>query len=107
MKYKRSNINPIRETEAVLWDGKNQLEGTLILTRQALAFRQHAFPKGHLHWEVQLQDIKELQTFLLYDMASNGMRITSISGREDLFVITEPGGFIHAIRKAQERQKNF
>ena len=88
---------PIMTAEAWLWNGYKQLSGQLLLFASHLKFEQEEFPDSHLCLKIPLAEIGEVETFLLFGLARKGLIIRSRSGRQDLFVLDDPGAFRRAL----------
>ncbi len=84
---------PIITTEAWLWNGHRRLSGQLLLFAGHLQFEQVEFPDSHLSLTIPLAEIMEMEEFLLFGLARNGLLIRSRSGRQDLFVLNSPANF--------------
>jgi hypothetical protein len=72
-----------------LWSQKQQLEGSLVLTPNNLQFLPHAFENSHLEVNLALKDVHDIQVFLLYGIACNGLKVTGKDGNYDLFVLED------------------
>ena len=95
--------NPPLEVEAFLWNGKTRLPGRLILGSTTLAFETDGFQSSHLCLEIALADIIKLESFLLYDIARNGLKIKAQNGRESEFIIPEFDTFYKKLKEAIKR----
>ena len=84
---------PILSAPAHLYDGDRQLPGTLELWPQQLVFRFANFRESHLNLFIQLDSIKKVEEFLIYNVARNGLRISCKDGKTDLFVLEESQPF--------------
>lgn len=84
-----TNKTPILTTEAFLWNGKKQLAGILTLTPRKLHFQFDDFRQSHLGLKISISEIKKVEEFLVFDLARNGIRIESKSGKADLFVLKD------------------
>ena len=93
------------QVSAHLWDGHKQLPGKLSLTPKNLFFHFDDFQKSHLNLQVPLLEIKKAETFLLYDLAKNGLKITSSGGQIDLFILADPEQFKKIIFQTIELKK--
>ena len=79
----------IFSTPAFLWDGINQLSGSLELWDTKVLFRLDGFQKSHLLLSIPLSTIEKVETFLVFDLARNGLRIQNKNGEHDFFVIED------------------
>ncbi|MCB9049609.1 MAG: hypothetical protein H6556_09270 [Lewinellaceae bacterium] len=94
--------NPPLEVEAFLWNGKTRLSGRLVLGPTTLAFEADGFHSSHLGLEIDLADIVKLESFLLYDIARKGLKITARNGREGQFIIPDFDVFYRKLKEAIE-----
>lgn len=78
------------KTPAFLYDGNKQLAGELSVTEEGIRFYFSDFNKSHLNLHIALSDIERLEIFQLYNLTTNGLKIISNNGREDLFILREP-----------------
>lgn len=85
-------------TPAFLWDGQQQLPGTLELWEQQVIFRFDGFQKSHLNLVIPIREILRVQEFLVFDISRNGLRIENKEGKADCFVLDEPGVFKEKLR---------
>jgi hypothetical protein len=92
-------------SQASLWDGNKQLPGTLTLTAKNLLFQFNDFQKSHLDLRIPLKDISSVDTFLIFEIARSGLRITSIQERTDMFILQDPVSFRKALLKQMEKCK--
>lgn len=81
---------PLLSTPAWLWDGQRQLPGTLELWELKVVFRSEGFSESHLNLVIPIWEILQVEEFLLYDLARNGLRIEDREGKTDYFVLEEP-----------------
>ena len=95
--------NPPLEVEAFLWNGKTRLPGRLVLGPTTLAFETDGFQSSHLCLEIALADIIKLESFLLYDIARNGLSIITQNGMEGQFIIPEFDTFYKKLKEAIKR----
>ncbi len=84
---------------ASLYNGKQQLPGTLILTDEHLLFTFEDFSQSHLNLQIPINEIEQAEEFLLFNISRNGLKITSRGGHFDLFVLDNPAVFRTAIAK--------
>ncbi len=83
----------IIESSASLWDGRQQLPGTLSLTPKNLFFKFDNFQKSHLNLRIPLDQIEKAESFLIFEISRKGLKITGAEGHEDLFVLDDPIAF--------------
>ncbi len=93
MKTESNRNLTILKSSAHLWDGKKQLPGMLSLTPKNLFFQFDDFQKSHLNLQIPLNQIIKAESFLIYDLSRNGLKITGKDGQTDLFVLDDPVGF--------------
>jgi hypothetical protein len=77
------------EFQAWLWNGRQQIPGRLRLLEKKLRFELTSFPSSHLQLEILYEGITGAEEFLVFDLARNGLRIQSMDGRSDLFVLDD------------------
>jgi len=77
----------IYSVDASVWDGNFQLPGILGLSSNCISFNFNDFAKSHLMLQIPLNEIKEVEEFLIYELARGGLRIVNINGHFDLFVL--------------------
>lgn len=94
---------PLHSSPAHLWDGANRLPGALELWEMEIVFRPEYFASGHLNLVIPLAEIEKVEEFLVFDVARNGLRISSHGGRSDLFVMEEGQSFKHAVNRQLRR----
>jgi hypothetical protein len=94
---------PLHSSPAHLWDGANRLPGALELWEREIVFRPEYFASGHLLLVIPLAEIERVEEFLVFDVARNGLRISSFGGRSDLFVMDQGQSFKHAVYKQLQR----
>ena len=94
---------PIIITTAYLWDGNKQLPGILSLTPKNLFFEFEDFQKSHLNLQISLQEIKKAETFLIYEIAKKGLKITGRKEQTDLFVLDDPITFRKELLEAMSK----
>ena len=82
---------------ASLYNGKQQLPGTLILTDEHLLFTFDDFSQSHLNLQIPINEIEQVEEFLIFNISRNGLKITSKDGHLDLFVLNDPAVFRKAI----------
>ncbi len=87
------------KTQASLWNGKLQLSGMLIMTPKSLVFTFDDFSKSHMKLCIPFDQIQKMDTFLVFDLSKNGLRITGQKGHFDLFVIPELDSFLLALKR--------
>lgn len=88
----------ILEYQAWLWNGRQQIPGRLILLEHKMSFEITSFPKSSLQLEIFYRDIVQIKEFLLFDLARYGLRINTINGRSDLFVLDDPASLQKALQ---------
>ena len=88
----------ILEYQAWLWNGRQQISGRLILLEHKLSFEITSFQKSNLQLEIFYRDIIQIREFLLFDLARYGLRINTINGRSDLFVLDDPASLKRALQ---------
>lgn len=88
-----SDSQPILIVQAFLWDGSNQLGGDLALYKDAVRFHFKDFQKSQLQLVIPITSIKKVEEFLLYDLERTGLKITSNSTAEDLFISEQASHF--------------
>ncbi len=84
---------------ASLYNGKQQLPGTLILTDEHLLFTFDDFSQSHLNLQIPINEIEQVEEFLIFNISRHGLKITSKDGHLDLFVLNDPAVFRKAIAK--------
>jgi len=87
----------ILEAAASLWNGKKQLLGTLILTADNLIFTFDDFGQSHMNLQIPLEEIEQVEEFLIFNLSRSGLKITGKDGHFDLFVLDDPKVFRKAI----------
>lgn len=90
------------EFPAWLWNGWQQIPGRLRLLENKLRFELTSFPGSHLQLEILYEGMAGAEEFLVFDLARNGLRIQSMDGRSDLFVLDD----LEAFKKALEDRLN-
>ena len=74
---------------AILMDVKNQLSGKLELWETKITFQLDDFKSSHLNLSIPINSIENVEEFLIFNIARNGLRIQNRNGRFDLFVLKE------------------
>ncbi|MCB0519053.1 MAG: hypothetical protein H6577_12460 [Lewinellaceae bacterium] len=77
------------QSPAALYNGKQQLPGTLVLTEEHLLFTFDDYRHSHLNLQIPLADIEQAEEFLIYNLTRNGLKITSGDGHFDLFELED------------------
>jgi len=80
-------LQPIYSVEASIWDGSYQLPGVLEILNDTVSFKFNDFNKSHIKLQIPFIEIKEVEEYLIYELARGGLRITSKNGHFDLFVL--------------------
>ncbi|PSR14231.1 MAG: hypothetical protein DA408_09690 [Bacteroidetes bacterium] len=88
---------PLLTAPAALWDGTHQLAGQLELWDTVLVFRLSDFKFSNLNLTIPLAEIVEVEEYLVFDLARNGLRILTKNNRYDLFVLDDSRVFKLAI----------
>ncbi len=73
--------------KAWLWDGSSQLEGRLLLSEKKLIFKPKKFNEGNLKIEIPVSTILKMESFLLFGISNNGIKIITNDGKEDRFIL--------------------
>jgi hypothetical protein len=84
-----------------MWDGVNKLQGELILDTTAIKFRLIDFSKSDLQMNLPLSDIDTVSYESVYGLNLKALKIISIEGRSNIFVIENPEKYltlIHALK---------
>ena len=79
----------IYSNSAFLWDGQNRLQGTLELWEYKVVFKFDDFQKSHLTLVIPIWEILSVETFLLFELTLNGIRIENKKGHEDTFIVED------------------
>ncbi|MBK8566715.1 MAG: hypothetical protein IPN76_26140 [Saprospiraceae bacterium] len=101
---KHINKHPLHTYPAHLWDGHRQLPGQLELWEHELVFRFANFEDSHLQLAVPLSEITNLEEFLIYNVAWNGLRVISTDGKADSFVLEQSRLFKHLLEAQISRK---
>ena len=88
---------PLFTAPATLWDGTHQLAGQLELWATGLVFRLSDFEFSNLNLAIPLTEIAEVEEYLVFDLARNGLRVLTKNNRYDLFVLDDSRAFKLAI----------
>ena len=86
-------------TKAWLVENLHRLAGTLIYENQVIKFIPTEFQNGHLKLEIPIHSIKALTEFLLFEIVKRGIKITTLSDKEDQFILDNGSLFIQIIRE--------
>lgn len=77
----------IQNHKAWLWDGSTQLEGSLLLSKENLIFKPKIFNDGNLKIEIPFENIFKMESFLLFGISKNGLKIITTDGKQDSFIL--------------------
>jgi hypothetical protein len=83
----------IYSSHAFLWNGREQLSGTLEVQMTAVIFRFNNFDTSHLNLCIPIDQIERVEEFLVFDIAKIGLRIQGTNGKYDLFVLEDGQAF--------------
>ncbi|MCB0522078.1 MAG: hypothetical protein H6577_01365 [Lewinellaceae bacterium] len=89
---------PVHTAPAHLWDGIRQLPGILELWDDKVVFQFSSFQHSHLSLVIQLDKIGKVEEFMVFNLARNGLEISSHEGRCDRFVMEDARLFKETIR---------
>lgn len=89
----------VMETEAILWNGQQQIMGTLTLGTGQLEFKAYGFLNSHLKLEIPIDTIETVETFLIYGITRRGVSIRTWEGQCDLFVVPELEKLLPQLKK--------
>lgn len=78
--------------EAVLWVGNHRISGVLAVEEDAVAFRMEPDHQSHFSLYIPKNEIRRIEEFLVFGISRNGLCIESQDGRQDRFVVDDPGG---------------
>lgn len=81
--------HPIFKTSAIFWDGKKQLEGVLELWDAEIIFHFEDYKNSSLNLVILISEIENVQLFMIYRIARNGVKIISKRNRIDQFVLED------------------
>jgi len=95
----KTSTQLIFSSPAFFWDGSIQLSGVLELWDAELKFSFEDFQHSHLDLKIQLNDIKVCKPFLLFNVARKGLKIISINGKVDMFILEDSKEFYKMVEK--------
>lgn len=98
----KTSTRLIYSSSAFFWDGSVQLSGVLELWDTEIKFIFEDFQHSHLNLKIQLDDIKICKSFLLFNVAQKGLKIISVNGKVDMFILEDSKEFY----KILEQHKN-
>lgn len=84
---------------AFFWDGSKQLPGLLKLNKEKLLFQFDDFLHSHLKLCIDLKSIDSVKVFLVFNIAKNGLKITSNNQKIDMFILDEAELFYECLKK--------
>lgn len=88
---------PILNMDAWIWNGHQQLPGTILLCDDRLLFQLQAFADTHLKLEIFLSDIEEVDSFIVFNVSRLGLLIRHRDGLSDRFILEDPEAFRKAL----------
>ncbi|MEZ4957200.1 MAG: hypothetical protein R2825_26815 [Saprospiraceae bacterium] len=88
---------------ARFYDGVKQLSGYLELGEDKLHFHFDDFKHTHLNLNISLADIESVTVFPIFNIANNGLKVSSKGEKIDLFILKESKVFCEAIKNQIER----
>ena len=91
--------------QAWLWNGSSKLEGNLFLSDEKLIFKPQVFSDGNLKIEICIENIENIETFLLFGLSKNGIKIITDNGKEDRFILENIPRFKNALSQKMKIAK--
>lgn len=83
---------------AWLWDGNVQLSGLISIESQKITFQFDNFKQSHLSLIINFKDIQKMEIFRLYNILPKGLRVISINGKIDEFILEDPNKIVSSVK---------
>jgi hypothetical protein len=85
-----------------MWDGMNKLQGELILDETSLQFRLTDFSDSDLKINLTLSEIDRVSYEAVYGLDLRALKIQSVKGRSNLFVLDNAFAFKELLQEARK-----
>jgi hypothetical protein len=85
-----------------MWDGMNKLHGDLILDDTSLKFRLTDFSESDLQMNLLLSEIIDVSYEAVFGLDLKALKILSVKGHSNLFVLNDAVKFKELILKASK-----
>lgn len=76
--------------KAILWDGNNQIHGSIKLNKEVLCFILSDFGETNLKFEIPIRQIDTISYFKPFDIIVRGVVIITIDGHHNVLIVLNP-----------------
>ena len=83
--------------KAILWDGRKQIKGELILSEKLIRFKMKDFSDTDLDFILPYNRIDKVNYHKIFGLDAKGVEIVSKEGKKNVFVLDDPSEVINII----------